>query len=381
MSIKGQNPESEMSAARKKVFRVDQVTKTGAEPSILNGARTMKTTTRNRDATRATSSLFSPMSGREQVETELLECVLAAGICSREEHRRLNQLHRGQVPRWHFAMLNDAERNTAFEHALQQIDLRGKVVLDIGSGSGLLAMMAARYGAETVISCEVVRPIAAMAQQIVKLNGFADRIKIIPALSFDLAPEVHLPRPADVLVTETFDCGLVGEGVFPTVRHARKHLISPDAFILPAAAKITGRLLESHAIHRLNSVSLAAGFDVSAFNCFSTADYFPCRLMTWPHRFLSDLIDVFAFDFRNDPLTPRRRTINVKATAAGTAHGVAFWWQMTIGQGVVLTNSPDKSESHWMQAVALFDRPLVVRRDEPVSLEVEQDDEGVRFSN
>ncbi len=277
-------------------------------------------------------------------------------------------------------MLNDVQRNIAFEKALQQLDLRGKVVLDIGSGSGLLAMIAARLGADAVISCEAVRPIAAMARRIVRENGLADKVVVVPASSYDLDPAIHLPRPADVLVTEIVDCGLVGEGMFPTVRHARQHLLGPAAAILPAAAVVSGRLLESEAIHRLNSVNQAAGFDVSAFNQFSTADYYPCRLTTWPHRFLSGPFDIFAFDFRVDPLTPRRVTIKVKVIAGGTIHGVAFWWRMVIGPGVILTNSPSNVQSHWMQAVAMLDRPRTVQPGEILTLQVAQDDEAIRFA-
>jgi type II protein arginine methyltransferase len=371
MNTKDQNRESGASTVRTKVFRPGQA-KVGTKTPILRGPRTPKA---------AAPSPVGPLNGQEMGEIELLERAFLAGACSPEQQRRLKQLFRRRVPRWHFPMLNDVQRNAAFESALGQLDLRGKVVLDIGSGSGLLAMMAARLGAEAVVSCEAERPIAAVAQQIVKQNGFADKVTIVPAMSFDLDPEVHLPRPADVLVTEIVDCGLVGEGMFPTVRHARKHLLRPDASILPAAAKITGRLIESDAVRRLNSVSRAAGFDVSAFNRFSTADYFPCRLNNWPHRFLSGPTDFFAFDFRADPLTPQRRTVTVKATGAGTVHGVAFWWQMAVGQGVALSNGPDNPESHWMQAVALLECPLVVRPGQPVVLEVEQDDEGVRFSN
>ena len=49
--------------------------------------------------------------------------------------------------RWHFGMLNDAERNTAYDRALRARVRAGDMVLDIGAGTGLLGMMAARAGA------------------------------------------------------------------------------------------------------------------------------------------------------------------------------------------------------------------------------------------
>lgn len=54
------------------------------------------------------------------------------------------RIARRTVPRWHFAMLNDTERNDALAGALARGIPSGATVLDIGSGSGLLAMAAAR---------------------------------------------------------------------------------------------------------------------------------------------------------------------------------------------------------------------------------------------
>jgi predicted RNA methylase len=308
-----------------------------------------------------------------------LEEAVAAGDRSEELRRALNRIYRQLVPRWHFAMLNDARRNAAFESALHRLDLRGKVVLDIGTGSGLLAMMAARAGAEAVVACEAIESIAAVARQIITRNGFADRVEIIPALSLELDASIHLPRRADVLVTETVDCGLVGEGIMPTLRHARRELLAPQAEIIPASARVVGRLIESGAVHQLNFAQQVLGFDVSPFNRFSTSGYFPCRLGTWPHRFLSEPFDLFAFDFRRDPLTPQQRTVAVEVGGRGVLHGLACWWELDLGSGVSLTNAPGSGDSHWMQAVALFDSPRVVTRGERLVLRAEQDDEAMYF--
>ena len=53
---------------------------------------------------------------------------------------RLNSIYRKWIPRWHFEMLNDANRGQAFVDALKSLDLRDKTVLDIGAGSGILSM-------------------------------------------------------------------------------------------------------------------------------------------------------------------------------------------------------------------------------------------------
>src|SRR5205085_7723988 len=86
---------------------------------------------------------------------------------------------RAVVPRWHFEMLNDRERNDAFDAAISRVVRPGDLVLDIGTCAGLLALLAARYGAERVVSCEGVEQVADVAEQVAARNGFGDRISIV----------------------------------------------------------------------------------------------------------------------------------------------------------------------------------------------------------
>ena len=82
--------------------------------------------------------------------------------------------YHGVVPGWHFAMMDDKKRNEAYEAAIRRA-APGKRVLDIGTGAGLLALMAARAGAAKVTTCEAVAAIAERARQIIVANGMGDR--------------------------------------------------------------------------------------------------------------------------------------------------------------------------------------------------------------
>ena len=64
------------------------------------------------------------------------------------------------VPIWHVPMINEPERNQAYHDGLAAVLTPQKLVLEIGTGSGLLAMMAARLGARQVVTCEAVGLIA-----------------------------------------------------------------------------------------------------------------------------------------------------------------------------------------------------------------------------
>src|SRR5687767_7106476 len=75
------------------------------------------------------------------------------------------------VPGYHRSMLADAPRNDFYARAIRETVRPGDVVLDIGTGSGLLAMLAAQAGAARVVACEANPALAATAREIVKRNG------------------------------------------------------------------------------------------------------------------------------------------------------------------------------------------------------------------
>jgi hypothetical protein len=83
------------------------------------------------------------------------------------------------VPDWHFRIVQDAARNAAYEAALKRAVTPETKVLEIGTGSGILAMMAARAGAREVVACEMMPAIAEAAQEIVARNGFSDRVRVV----------------------------------------------------------------------------------------------------------------------------------------------------------------------------------------------------------
>lgn len=103
-------------------------------------------------------------------------------------------------------------------------------VLDIGTGTGLLSMMAVVAGADSVIACDAFTSMLDCARKVVKRNGFADKIKLIPKRSTELVVGVDLPYRCNILVTEVFDTELIGEGAISTFNHAHRELLTVNFF-------------------------------------------------------------------------------------------------------------------------------------------------------
>lgn len=152
-----------------------------------------------------------------------------------------------EVARSAFAdMLHDTERNQKYEQALslaiKKMHSKGKKanVLDIGTGTGLLSMMAVRNGADSVFACEAFPPMSNCALKIIAQNGFKDKIKVIPKRSTQLTVGENgdISEKCNILVTEVFDTELIGEGALSTFTHAHEHLLEKDCIVVPDAATI-----------------------------------------------------------------------------------------------------------------------------------------------
>jgi type II protein arginine methyltransferase len=281
------------------------------------------------------------------------------------------------VPPWHFAMMNDVERATAFETAIRATVTQHDLVLDIGTGSGLLSLMAARCGAQNVVTCEYNPYVAAVARRIIELNGYAPQIRVCDKLSSDLCVGVDLPRRADLLTLEVVDCGLLGEGILPTIVHAREHLITDNAMIIPRAATIHAHLLESQELRDRNCVADVTGFDLREFNSLSSLEYLPARLSQVRHAILTESVEVARFDFLRGDLTPGRRKVCSRSTKSGWCDAVVFWFSLDLAEGITISNDPSNVASHWEQAVQSVRVPFQVTMGDVLEFVVAYDWRGL----
>jgi protein arginine N-methyltransferase 7 len=286
----------------------------------------------------------------------------------------LRSAYRDVVPAWHFAMMDDKRRNLAYEAAIRR-SVPGKTVLDIGTGAGLLAMMAARAGAKSVTTCESVSVIADQAREIVARNGLANRVTVIGKPSTELAAGRDFPERAQVLVTETFASGLIEEGILPTLEHAHMHLLTPDVTVIPAVGSIMGYLAGGDTLKGMLFVDRIADFDLSPFNDFAPP-VLAAPLDGVAHEALSDDQELLRFDFKAKNFPMAKRPMQVTATKAGTCVGVAQWIRLELDSDASYENRPSPNavhNGHWTHLLHRFPRLVHVQPGDVVSINVRHD--------
>jgi Tfp pilus assembly protein PilF len=291
-----------------------------------------------------------------------------------EARTNLRMAYRDVVPGWHFAMMGDRKRNDAYEAAINRA-VRGRSVLDIGTGAGLLAMMAARAGAARVITCESVRLIAEHARDIIALNGLTSRISVIDKRSTQLAIGIGITERCQVLITEVFSSNLIDEGVLPTVEHAHQNLLTRDALVIPAAASALGYLIGGSVIENLLFVGQANGFDLSPFNDFAPPNL-AVGLDALPHDVLSDDFELLRFNLKTTVFPMGSRSIEVKVTGAGVCAGVAQWIRLDLDELNRYENRPSARpdfNGHWTQILHRFPQRISVTPGDVVRLAVRHD--------
>ena len=283
------------------------------------------------------------------------------------------RLYQTFVPRWHFPMLADQARNQAYAAAIAAKVRPGDIVLDIGCGAGLTAMLAARAGAQHVYTCEQQPLIAEAARQVIARNGLADRITVISKWSHEIVIGSDMPEPADVVISEIVDTVLLGEGALATLTHAMGALAKPGARAIPETGRLLAQPVEAAHLAQQWQPQSAEGFDLSAFHHFANvAQITPGEFSASPPRSLGPAQELFTFDFTRPSIDPGHSQRRLTCAMPGTLHAVLVTFEMQLAEGIAVNNGL-ASDGHWGRTAYLMEAPCAVKTGAVVSLTAQHD--------
>ena len=261
----------------------------------------------------------------------------------------------------HRTMIRDRVRTEAFRRAINAVVRPGDIVLDVGAGSGILSVFAARAGAAGVYAVERT-PIAALVEQLAAANGVAEIVRVIHADVVD----IELPEQVDVIVSEWLGGFGIDEGMLAPVIAARDRWLKPGGVMIPHTVTAWTALVHDR--------YLAETIE------FLQEDPFSLKLEVLVEKTVNEIIYSGSFrhlaadDRRSEPRrlwttntdripleqaqAPHRAEILLPVHDHGTANALALWFSAELAPGISLSVGPGDPPTHWGMTTAPLRSPV-----------------------
>ena len=263
-------------------------------------------------------------------------------------------------------MIADAGRMNAYRQALGQAIGPDSVVLDIGSGTGIFAMLACQLGARRVYAVEPDDAIEVAREQ-ARANGFAERIQFMQNLS----TVVTLPEPADVIVSDLRGVLPPFENHLPAIIDARQRHLAADGLLIPQQDSLWAALVDAPELYQrhlagcdapFNGLSLAAARRI-VVNSWRKARFKPEQLLVEPRCWTT-------IDYR-EIITPQLSgELAWTALSPGIGHGLSLWFDSILAPGVTLSNAPAAPELIYGSAFFPWLAPVTLSAGDRVTVKL-----------
>uniref|UniRef100_A0A674E604 Histone-arginine methyltransferase CARM1 n=2 Tax=Salmo trutta TaxID=8032 RepID=A0A674E604_SALTR len=265
-------------------------------------------------------------------------------------------------------MLQDYLRTATYQKAilLNETDFKDKIVLDVGSGSGILSFFAIQAGAKRVYAVEA-SPVAKFAEMLVKSNSLSDRIIVLAGK----IEEVSCPEQVDVIISEPIGYMLLNERMLESYLHSRKWL-KPKGMMFPTCS-------DMHLAPFTDEQLYIEHYGRSSFwhqTCFYGVNLSGLHSSAVDEFFKQPIVDTFEMSIlmaksvkhcinfmeaKEEDLHRMEIPFVFKLLQSGLIHGLAFWFDVAfIGSKMTvwLSTAPSEPLTHWYQVRCLFQTPL-----------------------
>jgi len=270
----------------------------------------------------------------------------------------------------HEEMLKDKVRTDAYLKSIVNNAhlFKGKTVLDIGCGTGILCMFAAKAGAKKVIGIECAS-IYKQAREIVKDNGFEGTIEIINGK----VEEVTLPvDKVDIIISEWMGYFLLYESMLDTVLYARDKWLVEGGLLFPDKAQLYACLIEDgeYRERKLDFWTNVYGFDMSAIR--TLAELEPLVDCADPEQVMSDAALLLEIDLYTvtKPDLDFVADFQLTANRDDYAHALCCYFTCEFSKThnkIKLPTGPKHKYTHWKQTIFYFNSSLIMHAGEKVN--------------
>ncbi|KAI9140152.1 S-adenosyl-L-methionine-dependent methyltransferase [Paraphysoderma sedebokerense] len=274
----------------------------------------------------------------------------------------------------HEEMLKDEVRTLSYRNSMYHNRhlFKDKVVLDVGCGTGILCMFAAKAGAKMVIGIDMSN-IIDTAKQIVKDNGLDDKITLIKGKM----EEVQLPvDKVDIIISEWMGYFLLYESMLDTVLYARDRYLAPGGLIFPDKATIVMSGIEDgeYRDEKINFWDDVYGFDYSAIKNVALKE--PLVDTVNSRALVTDYAPAFEIDLYKIKVEDLAFKVpfTIRATTNDYIHAFLGHFDIVFEachKPIKFSTGPAARYTHWKQTVFYLPEPIAVKEGEVVECVLE----------
>ncbi|MHA1907549.1 MAG: 50S ribosomal protein L11 methyltransferase [Candidatus Thorarchaeota archaeon] len=246
------------------------------------------------------------------------------------------------------SLLGQRTRILKFAEAIQRVVKPGMRVVDIGTGSGVLAILAAQAGAEEVTAIDINMDSIRYAKMAARMNGLDENINFEVAHFLDFKTENRY----DVVICEMLSSMMLIEQQIPASRHAITHLMKPDGVMIPKLVNIYVALTQCETIwgrfrvHNLKFPRL------------------PQTIAKEDALDLSELAELAQFDLTDlEEDTIVDTTVKMKAIQDGEVHGLVGLFDAVVHDDIQLI-----PEDGWRELFIPFEKTVQVSEGDEIAV-------------
>lgn len=266
----------------------------------------------------------------------------------------------------HGRMISDRVRGDAYARAIASTVRRNDVVVDVGTGTGVFAVLACQAGARMVYAIES-SAIVEVAREIADENGCFDRIKFLHSDS----REIRLPEKANVLIADLRGTIPFFTSSLDALIDARNRFLAEGGVMIPRRDIVFAALAESVAAYEVHDQPWGSRWgeiDLTAARRLAVNGM--KKRMIEREELISEPAVVIALDYATIAATDFEAAMELHAVRDGIAHGFALWFDTLLAPGIGFSNAPGSAPTIYGRSFVPFEAPVDLRQGDAIVVDL-----------
>jgi protein arginine N-methyltransferase 1 len=252
----------------------------------------------------------------------------------------------------------------AYQGALEKTVTEGSVVVDIGTGTGIFALLACKLGARKVYAIEPNDWIT-VARKIGRENGFEGRIEFIQQFS----TQVTLPERADVIISDLRGALPFYDGNIPAMIDARKRFLKENGLLIPQRDVVWAGLVSARkAYAEITMPWKTRRYPINMVPALYSALNQPHGAHFRPAQVLAETVPWVQIDYTSVQNPNAQGKVEFAIAKKRVAHGVGLWFDSEVWGELGFSTSPWGQRTVYGHFFLPFERPLRLEPEDRVVL-------------